>query len=545
MAEKQTSQTQSAAKRYDRALHKGSKLSPVPEDCPVPQPTSTWPPENVVLLEKYRSWLAEGGTARSVIEQHRIPMAGHMLGLNLKPHFQLDLEKDLAKAMAYIEAKQRSEGWTRNCRHSLTWFRRFLRLERGLVTAEEEATCGNAARYREGLPDWLLTQLEKYLQLRQANWRPSRRAISTYQFWQKYTRLWRWLCGQKEIELASIESVMTLRRRHLYAYIDEKLAQGYATSSINLDLYNFQGCLRFLQERGCKVPAALLTMPGLKKPDSLPRFLTDDQVRRLRDDLEQELTKATTTAKIRLCRLDLAAFYLLWQGGLRLCELEDLTLEDLSLDQQRIVIRRSKGVKDRTIYLTEATAQAVKAYLEVRGTGNGDYVFLYRHKHISRELIRCRLKAAGKRTGVKVTPHMLRHTFATQLVNAGCKITSIQALLGHKRLQTTLTYARLHDQTIATDYYTAMTVIEERLQPRLPQAETPKPEHNGYNPAPDKTPTRLLQLVTTLQAEPLTDSQQAVVNELQQGLAALAKTSQRTPKPPDQRVVNEPAIPTW
>ena len=71
-------------------------------------------------------------------------------------------------------------------------------------------------------------------------------------------------------------------------------------------------------------------MPGLKKPDSLPRFLTDDQVRRLRDDLEEQLTKATTPARIRMCRLDLAAFYLLWQGGLRPCELEDLTLEDLS-----------------------------------------------------------------------------------------------------------------------------------------------------------------------------------------------------------------------
>ncbi|MCC6607862.1 MAG: tyrosine-type recombinase/integrase [Anaerolineae bacterium] len=553
MAEKQA---QTVAERYDRALRKGRKLSPVPEGCPVPQPTSSWPPENVALLEKYRSWLAEGGVAQSVIEQHRIPMAGHVLGLNLKPHPQLDISAtteqgfgaDLQKAVAYIEAKQRSEGWTRNCRHSLTWFRRFLRLERGLVTAEEAATCGNAARYQEGLPGWLLTQLEKYLQLRQVNWRPSRRAVSTYQFWQKYTQIWRWLCQQKEVELDSIESVMTLRRRHLYAYIDEKLAQGYATSSINLDLYNFQGCLRFLQQRGCQVPAALLTLPGLKKPDSLPRFLTDEQVRRLRDDLEQQLTEATTTARIRMCRLDLAAFYLLWQGGLRLCELEDLTLADLSLDQQRIVIRRSKGVKDRTVYLTAATVKAVEAYLEMRGESIGginEYVFLYRHKHISTELIRLRLKAAGKRTGVKVTPHMLRHTFATQLVNAGCKITSIQALLGHQRLQTTLTYARLHDQTVARDYYTAMAVIEERLQPRLPQAETPKPEDNGHNPAQTKTPTRLLQLVTTLQAEPLTDSQQAMVDELQQGLAALAKTAQGIPKPPDQRVVNEPAIPAW
>ena len=330
---------------------------------------------------------------------------------------------------------------------------------------------------------------------------------------------------------------MTLRRHHLYDYLDEKLVEGYAVGSINLDLYNFQGSLRFLQERGCKVPAALLTMPGLKKPDSLPRFLTDEQMRRLRDDLEQQLAKANTTARRRMCRLELAAFYLLWQGGLRLCELEDLTLADLSLDQQRLVIRRSKGVKDRTIYLTEATVKAVKAYLEMRGESIGginEYVFLYRHKHISRELIRCRLKAAGKRTGIKVTPHMLRHTFATQLVNAGCKITSIQHLLGHQRLQTTLTYARLHDQTIATDYYTAMAVIEARLQPGLPTVANGQTETNDAS-------AHLLQLVSSLQAQPLTDNQQELLTELQQGLVVLVEAVQRAEKLPNTDIVNEQA----
>ena len=176
-----------------------------------------------------------------------------------------------------------------------------------------------------------------------------------------------------------------------------------------------------------------------------------------------------------------------------------------------------------------------------------EYVFLYRHKQISRELIRCRLKAAGKRTSIKVTPHMLRHTFATQLVNAGCKITSIQAFLGHKRLQTTLTYARLHDQTIATDYYTAMAVIEARLQPGLPQEETAKLEANGHNPTQTEThntPSHLLQLVSSLRAEPLTDSQQAVVEALQQGLATLAGAVQKTEKSPEQTIVKDQAKPS-
>ncbi|GAG53813.1 unnamed protein product [marine sediment metagenome] len=90
---------------------------------------------------------------------------------------------------------------------------------------------------------------------------------------------------------------------------------------------------------------------------------------------------------IRDSRLDMAAFYLLWQGGLRVCELEDLTLNDLYLQQRRILIRRGKGLKDRTIYLTEAAAAALEAYLEVRGPGNSSHLFLYRNKPISKDLV--------------------------------------------------------------------------------------------------------------------------------------------------------------
>ena len=73
----------SAAERYDRALHKGRLLSPVPEGCHEPQPTAAWPQVNVALLGRYRDWLVAGGASTEVINQHRIPMAGHALGLNL------------------------------------------------------------------------------------------------------------------------------------------------------------------------------------------------------------------------------------------------------------------------------------------------------------------------------------------------------------------------------------------------------------------------------------------------------------------------------
>ncbi|MCA9936632.1 MAG: tyrosine-type recombinase/integrase, partial [Anaerolineales bacterium] len=395
----------SAAARYDKALKRAQALHPVPSGCRAPQPTTAWPEENVTLLERYRDWLEAGGAAQSVIDNHRIPMAGHVLGLNLKPHCQLDLDTDLEKALTYIQTKQPSPSWQENCRHSLHWFRRFLLQERGLAEPRGKTIYGHAERYQAGLPDWLLAQLDKLLTLRQASWRESRRAVSIYQFWQKYTRIWRWLV-ENEIINDDEESLTHIKRDHLYAYMDAMLAQGYAIGSVNLDLYNFQGCLRFLQQRGFKIATVLLSLPGLKKPDSLPRFLTDEQVRKLRDDLMERVETADTPARLRDRRLDLAAFYLLWQGGLRVCEVEDLTLADLNLPERRVLIRRSKGLKDRAIYLTDAALAALSAYLELRGQGSSDCVFLYRHKPISKDLVRCRMKAAGKRAGVKVTPHM-------------------------------------------------------------------------------------------------------------------------------------------
>ena len=487
----------SAAERYDRALHKGLKLKPPPSHVTIPQPTCVWPPENGAMLERYRAWLVGIGSAEAVINYHRIPMAGYVLGLNLKPHTQLNLRADLDKAMCFIQAKQPSEQYQRNCQHSLDWFRRFLKVERGMVVLDKPSF-GDEERYKVGLPDWLIKQLTKYLHIRQANWRPSRLAQATYQFWYKSTRLWRWLLAHTEIE-----EPKDVTRDHLFTYIDEQLVAGYKVSSINHDLHTFQGTLRFLQQQGMTVPHALLTLSGLKKPHSLPRFLTDSQIVALRDDLRQQVEQAKTAAAKRNAVLDLAAFYLLWQSGIRVSELEDLSLPDVDLAAGIAHIRAAKGLKDRTVYLTERVVEAIEQYLEVRGSALSDHLFIYRHKPLSKDYVRSRLKTASKRLGFKVTPHMLRHTFGTQLVNAGANITTIQALLGHSRLNTTMTYARVHDKTVMTDFLRAMEQIEGAQMAM--QEQVPLPE-------------AVFTLLDKLQQESMSDAQQQLMAELRRCL---------------------------
>ncbi len=82
------------AEMYDRALHYAHD-SRLPPDYPRPHPTADWPAENIRLLEEYCEWLRAGGASPAVIHNIYLPMAGHVLGLALKPHPQLDLDIDL------------------------------------------------------------------------------------------------------------------------------------------------------------------------------------------------------------------------------------------------------------------------------------------------------------------------------------------------------------------------------------------------------------------------------------------------------------------
>jgi integrase len=194
----------------------------------------------------------------------------------------------------------------------------------------------------------------------------------------------------------------------------------------------------------------------------------------LRDDFEARLSQAKGSHQVRDALLDRALFYLFWQSGLRLAEVEELRLEDLDLAGRKLSVRNGKGLKDRTVYLTDTTVQALCAYLAMRGVGSSDHVFLYRNQAIKKDLTHSRLKAAGERVGVKVYPHRLRHTTATQLLNAGCPVTSIQKFLGHKKLNTTMIYARAYDATVEADYYAAMRRVEQRLELVGQPEETPE-----------------------------------------------------------------------
>jgi hypothetical protein len=123
----------------------------------------------------------------------------------------------------------------------------------------------------------------------------------------------------------------------------------------------------------------------------------------------------------------------------------------------------------------------------------------------------------GWNVGVKVFPHRLRHTGATQLLNAGCRVTSIQRFLGHKKLSSTMIYARAHDQTVAEDYFAAMQRVEERLE-ILPEDK----QNSEDEVVKVLEPEKLVQLIKRLEIPELCYQERLVITFQLRGL--LGKT---------------------
>ena len=275
----------SIAMQYDQSLQY-ARDDGLPSGAARPLPTRHWPAGNVELLERYRDWLLGGGVNERVTNIYHIIMAGHVFGLTLKPYRQLDPDTDLDCALEYIRAKGLTASWIKNCRNSLIKFRRFLRLERGLgdiSKAKPFDITGNT----QGLPAWLVSELERFQRVQQRNWRTARMDVNIRRFWSGHLHVWRFLCEQRGVcQLAD------LKRQHILDYMDHSLDAGYSISGVNNKLRTLHSFLVFLQDEGCTVPRSLLRIPDLKQPDSLPKYLTDAQVRLLRDDFEGRVAQA-------------------------------------------------------------------------------------------------------------------------------------------------------------------------------------------------------------------------------------------------------------
>ncbi len=232
-------------------------------------------------------------------------------------------------------------------------------------------------------------------------------------------------------------------------YLARIAASGLSASTAARRLSVLRQFFRFLYSEGMRDddPTAAIDSPRRGRP--LPKYLDEEAV-------EQLMSTAASHSGAEGKRL-VALIEILYATGLRVSELVGLPLSSLSRDGQMLTVR-GKGGKERMVPLSEPAADAIKAYLPVRQTfvpkkkvdNNQQWLFVSRAKdgHLTRSRFAQILKSLAveaKLDPAMVSPHVLRHSFASHLLAHGADLRSLQQMLGHSDIATTQIYTHVLD----------------------------------------------------------------------------------------------------
>lgn len=191
-------------------------------------------------------------------------------------------------------------------------------------------------------------------------------------------------------------------------------------------------------------PTELLEWPSL--PEHLPVVLTLEEIDRIEGSID--LSKAEG-ARNR------AIIEVLFSCGLRVSELVNMKLSDLYMEDRMLLVR-GKGNKERLVPVSNKAIADLKRWFFDRNLmkikpGEDDYVFLNRRgAHLTRTMILIMVKRQAEEAGIKktISPHTFRHSFATALLQGGADLRSIQAMLGHEKIDTTLVYTHISNEQL-------------------------------------------------------------------------------------------------
>jgi integrase/recombinase XerC len=249
-------------------------------------------------------------------------------------------------------------------------------------------------------------------------------------------------------------------RHVLRDYLSELVERGIAKASIARKLSAIRSFYRYLvrEEIIPKNPVEQVSSPKLDK--RLPSFLTQEEMEKLlgAPDLSTPLGQR-----------DRAFLELLYASGLRVSELVGLTLEQIDLESNEIRVW-GKGSKERVVLMGEPAAAALKDYLnqgrvELLGKKKSQALFLNRYgQPLPERSVQRILQQYAKKAGIgkRVHPHMLRHTFATHLLDGGADLRVVQELLGHARLSSTQIYTHVTKGQARKVYLAAHPLAREK-----------------------------------------------------------------------------------
>ena len=277
------------------------------------------------------------------------------------------------------------------------------------------------------------------------------RSLNTTRNYELYLNRFYELCSEDmtdELKPSDITPELLRKfRLKLNRFEDNQNHERLSILTQSYHLIALRGFLKYLSKRGIKsLDPTLVYLPRATKKQVT--FLHFDEVERLLNEIPED-----TETGLR----DRAIIELLFSGGLRVSELCNLNRDSINLERREFVVR-GKGKKDRPIFIDQSTADCVRDYLDMRTdslpalflnnsqnqqtpTTSGDY------RRLTPRSIERIVQKYARLAGItkKVTPHTLRHSFATDLLMNGADIRSVQSLLGHANISTTQIYTHVTD----------------------------------------------------------------------------------------------------
>lgn len=245
-----------------------------------------------------------------------------------------------------------------------------------------------------------------------------------------------------------------VQRQDVEGFVEHEQDRGMKLSTVKNRLSIVKAFLRFMQEKGLIGEDVFPWKLKIKVPEALPRAMESEDVGRL----------LAVSASERDC----AMIMLLLRTGMRIGELLNTRMADLNMPEQKITIYEAqKTHRGRVVYFFDDARAALEKWLERRDKRQGILFYGPRGRNLSYATARMMFLKYLDKAGLShkgYTLHSLRHTYATELLNAGMPIEVLEKLLGHMSLDVTRRYARLKDKTKEEEYFKAMAIIERRQE---------------------------------------------------------------------------------
>jgi site-specific recombinase XerD len=243
-------------------------------------------------------------------------------------------------------------------------------------------------------------------------------------------------------------------RKEIGDYVDHLMGKRLSPKTITCHLQTIRLFFDYLNDDEDLKLVNPVTKISIRLPKPLPRHLKDDQVGKLLAFISDHR--------------DRAMFMVMLRCGLRVEEVARLTVDAVELPRNRLFVANGKGRKDRVVYLSKDARYALETYLNVRSSKARGLFLVQKGPHtgtpISVRGIQKRIEYYSQQSKVRVSCHQLRHTMATQLLNADADLSTIQDLLGHTHITTTQRYCRVSNLKVQRDYYNAIEVVMQRSQ---------------------------------------------------------------------------------